>query len=72
MVFHEERIGVDTLYTPAGFLGSPLFSSDASINSHLIADYKNPTRSWPGITVMSWLRFDDLVLSTATIPIIVS
>ena len=76
MFVSKEDIGIDTLVTPAGFLGSPLLSPlklpDALINSHLIVDYKNPTPSWPGITIMFWLRFDDDILPTVSIPILVS
>ena len=63
MTFTPTKIGIDPLWTPAGFIGSPLFSSvwtktDPNPSS-IILDYKNPTPSWQGITIMFWLRVDE-------------
>ena len=65
MLVSKNDIGIDPLWTPAGFLGSPLLSPHLNtLNSHLIVDYKYPTPSWTGITIMFWLRFDDEVMPT--------
>ena len=78
MTVSQLDIGIDPLSTPAGFFGSPLISSLKGtenlipIDSHLIVDYKQSTPSWPGITIMFWLRFDDKELQAGNIPILVS
>ena len=78
MTVSQLDIGIDPLSTPAGFFGSPLISSlkgtdnSIPIDSHLIVDYKRSTPSWPGITIMFWLRFDDKELQAGNIPILVS
>ena len=57
MTVYEEDVGIDPLWTPAGFLGSPLLSPAYTIlNSHLIVGYKNAMPSWTGLTIMCWLR----------------
>ena len=78
MTVSQLDIGIDPLSTPAGFFGSPLISSLKGtenlipIDSHLLVDYKQSTPSWPGITIMFWLRFDDKELQAGNIPILVS
>ena len=74
MLVSRTNIGIDPLWTPAGFLGSPLLSPWKETKSHLIVDYKPPTPSWPGITIACWLRFDEDEngFSTKKIPITVS
>ena len=68
MLVTKNDIGIDPLWTPAGFLGSPLIGSWKPLGntpySHLIVDYKTPRPSWAGITIMFWLRFDDKVMPT--------
>ena len=64
MMVQKNNIGIDLLWSPAGFIGSPLISPLPSLNSFIIADYKTPIPSWPGITVLFWLRFDDEVMPT--------
>ena len=58
MSVDKTAIGVDPLWTPAGFHGSPLLSAVPDLNSHLLVGYKNVVPSWPGITIMCWLRLD--------------
>ena len=73
MLVTKNDIGIDPLWTPAGFIGSPLLSPlHGTLDSHLIVDYKPPTPSWPGITVACWLRFDDSEISSKKIVISVS
>ena len=78
MVVLQQYIGIDPLWVPSGFLGSPLISSllgsngETPINSNLILDYKTPSLSWPGITVLFWLRFDDNDLDTERVSVLVS
>ena len=75
MLIIKNNIGIDPLWTPSGFLGSPLLSPLLPqlnpINSHLIVDYKIATPSWRGITVMFWLRLDSEVVSTGPYLILV-
>ena len=58
----QSKIGIDPLWNPAGFIGSPLLSSvwtnGDPITSFLTLDYTTPTLSWNGITVMFWIRLD--------------
>ena len=73
----KNNIGIDPLWAPGGFIGSPLLSSfwvpsDDPITSSLIVDYKHSTPSWSGITVMFWLRFDKTDIATKKINIMVS
>ena len=73
----KNNIGIDPLWAPGGFIGSPLLSSfwipaDDPITSSLIVDYKHATPSWSGITVMFWLRFDKTDILTKKINILVS
>ena len=74
MLVSKTDIGIDPLWTPAGFLGSPLLSPliDKYIDSHLIVDYKTPRPSWPGITIACWLRFDDSEILNKDIIVMVS
>ena len=75
MLVSKTNVGIDPLWTPAGFLGSPLLSPWMETKSHLLVDYKPPTPSWPGITLACWLRFDefdDAELLTKKIAITVS
>ena len=72
----KTNIAIDPLWTPAGFIGSPILSSiwttDDSTSSSLIVDYKTPTPSWSGITIILWLRIDKDEISTKSINILVS
>ena len=77
MIVTKNNIGIDPLWAPGGFIGSPLLSSfwnpaDDPITSSLIVDYKHSTPSWPGITVIFWLRFDKTDIATKKINILVS
>ena len=72
MLVSKTNVGIDPLWTPSGFLGSPLLSPWIETKSHLLVDYKPPTPSWPGITMACWLRFDDTELWKKKIVIAVS
>ena len=58
MTVDKTSIGVDPLWTPAGFHGSPLLSAVPDLNSHLLVGYKKIVSGWPGITIMCWLQLD--------------
>ena len=72
----KTNIAIDPLWTPAGFIGSPILSSiwttDDPASSSLIVDYKDPTPSWSGITIILWLRIDKDEISAKNINILVS
>ena len=74
----EKDVGIDPLFTPPGLAGSPLLSpikgipSKIPIDSNIVVDYKRSIASWPGMTILCWLRFDDLQLQPESIPILVS
>ena len=72
----KNNIAIDPLSTPAGFIGSPLLSSvwnkDDPTASSLVVDYKNPTPSWSGLTIILWLRIDREDISTKPMSIMVS
>ena len=76
-VIHQ-NISVDPLLAPTGFHGSPLLSSlnqmeeNIPIDSYVVVDYTSQSHSWPGLTLMFWLRFDDPELEQTRIPILVS
>ena len=58
MTIEKWSIGVDPLWAPAGFHGSPLLSAVTDLGSHMVVDYKNVAPAWPGITIMCWMRLD--------------
>ena len=61
MLVNKMDIGIDPLWTPAGFFGSPLLSlwKDGLFGSSMLVEYKPPRPSWPGITIACWLRFEN-------------
>ena len=66
MLVQPSSIGIDPLWAPTGFLGSPLLASTIPPSSNVVLDYTNAVTSWPGVTVMFWMRLDEETLPTSS------
>ena len=67
----HSSISIDPLWSPAGFQGSPLLASARPPSSNVVLDYTNTVASWPGITIMFWMRLDEETLPTSPTVILV-